>query len=180
MVYIALLRGINVGGHRITMEKLRSLFAELGLARVRSYIQSGNVFFDSDEPERAALTQRLEQHLRQALGYEVPVFLRTVPELRELLALNPFAQLTVTPDMRLCVMLLTDPAPTDLELPLRSPRQDLELLHVTPTREAFVVWHLLEGRAPASTVFLDKLLGKRTTTRFYPTALKILAAAEAE
>ncbi|RTQ52336.1 DUF1697 domain-containing protein [Hymenobacter gummosus] len=180
MTYIALLRGINVGGHRVTMERLRALFTELGLRHVRSYIQSGNIFFEAPETEdRAALTRRIEEHLRQALGYEVPAFLRTVPEFEQLLALNPFAPLTLTDNMRLCVMLLTDAAPTDLALPLRSPKQDYELLHVTPSREAFVIWHLLDGRVSSSTAFLDKLLGKRTTTRFYPTALKILAAAKA-
>ena len=44
--YIALLRGINVGGHTVKMERLRGLFGELGLERVRSYIQTGNVFFE--------------------------------------------------------------------------------------------------------------------------------------
>lgn len=181
MVYIALLRGINVGGHRVTMERLRALFSELGFANVRSYIQSGNVFFEApDTQDRAALTRRIEEHLHRALGYEVPTFLRTVPEFEQLLGLNPFAPLTVTDNMRLCVMLLSTAAPADLPLPLRSPKQDYELLHVTPEAEAFVIWHLLDGRAPSSTSFLDKLLGKRTTTRFYPTALKILAAAKAE
>ena len=180
MVYIALLRGINVGGHRVTMERLRELFAELGFTNVRSYIQSGNVFFEAAETEdRAVLTRRIEEHLHRALGYEVPTFLRTVPEFEQLLALNPFAPLPVTDDLRLCVMLLSAAAPADLALPLRSPKQDYELVHVTPTAEAFVVWRLLDGRAPSSTTFLDKLLGKRTTTRFYPTALKILAAAKA-
>jgi uncharacterized protein (DUF1697 family) len=176
MLYIALLRGINVGGHRVTMERLRGLFAELGLQQVRTYIQTGNVFFEAPEQDRAALTQRIEQHLHAALGYEVPTFLRTVPEFEQLLARNPFAPLNVTEDMRLCVMLLTAPAPTDLVLPLRSPKQDYELQYAAG-HEAFVVWHLVGGRPPASTAFLDKLLGKRTTTRFYHTALKILEAA---
>lgn len=181
MIYIALLRGINVGGHRVTMERLRELFAELGFRNVRSYIQSGNVFFETpDLADRDALTRRIEEHLHRALGYAVPTFVRSVPEFEQLLAQHPFAPLTVTDDMRLCVMLLDQPAPADLTLPLRSPKQDYELLHVTPTAEAFVVWRLLDGRPPSSTTFLDKLLGKRTTTRFYHTALKILAAAKGE
>ena len=51
MRYIALLRGINVGGHRVAMVDLRRHFAGLGLTNVGSYIQSGNVFFDSDEAD---------------------------------------------------------------------------------------------------------------------------------
>ncbi|MCC2547377.1 DUF1697 domain-containing protein [Hymenobacter sp. BT175] len=174
--YIALLRGINVGGHRVKMEELRRLFAELGLANVRTYIQTGNVFFASDEPDRAALTARIEQHLAQALGYAVPTFLRTPDELEELLTLNAFGHLAVTDNMRLCLMLLKEPAPTGLSLPLLSPKGDMEIIHLTG-HEAFVVWHLLDGRAPAGTTFLDKLLGRQTTTRFLHTTAKILEAA---
>ncbi|KAA9333257.1 DUF1697 domain-containing protein [Hymenobacter busanensis] len=180
MTYIALLRGINVGGHRVTMDELRRHFADLGLARVRTYIQSGNVFFDAPaDTDRAQLQARIEAHLHQALGYAVPVFLRTPDELAHLLALDPFRHLTVTDDMRLCLVLLAEPAPAGLALPLRSPKGDYEILHLTE-REAFVVWHLLDGRPPSSTAFLDKTLGRHTTTRFFHTAAKILAAARHE
>src|SRR3712207_3045843 len=55
MVYIALLGGINVGGHNVKMEHLRQLFAQLGFANVRSYIQTGNVFFETSEDDRGVL-----------------------------------------------------------------------------------------------------------------------------
>lgn len=178
MTYIAFLRGINVGGHRVTMEVLRRLFTELGLTNVRSYIQSGNLFFDTPEQEdRTLLTARIELHLQQALGYAVPAFLRSPKELDHLLALNPFRHLTVTDDMRLCLMFLSEPAPTGLILPLRSPKADMEIVHLTD-REAFVIWYIIDGRAPATMSFLDKTLGRRTTTRFFPTAAKILEAAK--
>lgn len=175
--YIAFLRGINVGSHRVTMEVLRVLFTGLGLANVRTYIQSGNVFFETEEPDRAQLTARIEQHLEQALGYSVPVFLRSVAELEQVLALNPFRHLTVTGDMRLCLMLLAEPAPAGLTLPVVSPKADLEIVHLT-AREAFVVWHIIGGRPPASMAFLNKTLGRRTTTRFFHTAAKIPEAAK--
>ncbi|MGY2131089.1 DUF1697 domain-containing protein [Hymenobacter sp. HD11105] len=175
MTYIAFLRGINVGGHRVTMEVLRRLFTEMDFTNVRTYIQTGNVFFDTAEDDRALLTSRIEQHLEQALGYAVPTFLRTPEELEHLLALNPFRHFTVTDDMRLCLMFLSEPAPTGLALPVRSPKADMEIVHLTD-REAFVIWYIIEGRAPATTSFLDKTLGRRTTTRFFPTAAKILEA----
>src|SRR5579872_787535 len=76
MRYIAFLRGINVGGHTVKMERLRQLFTELGLAHVRTYIQSGNVFFETTDSDRARVTGTIEEHLHKVLGYEVPVFLR--------------------------------------------------------------------------------------------------------
>jgi uncharacterized protein (DUF1697 family) len=173
MLYTALLRGINVGGHTVTMDRLRGLFRELGLANVRSYIQSGNIFFESDESDRAALSQAIEQHLRQALGYPVPVMLRTVSELEQIVASDPFSQLTVTPEMRLCVVFTAEKIPP-LTLPLRTPREDMELVYATDY-EAFVVWFLINGRPPSSQGF--KELGERNTTRFYHTVAKILQAA---
>ncbi len=64
MKYIAFLRGINIGGHQVKMEQLRELFRKLGLTDVRSYIQSGNIFFETAETDRVRLTRKIEQHLR--------------------------------------------------------------------------------------------------------------------
>ena len=175
MFYIAFLRGINVGGHTVKMERLRELFTELGLTAVRTHIQSGNVFFETAETDREALTQRIEQHLRRALGYDVPVFLRTLSELEQIIALNPFQHLTVTEDMRLCVVFTDQVLPNTLELPLRSPKNDMEII-ATTDREAFMVWYIINGRPPANYNF--KVLGSRTTSRFCNTLAKILQAAK--
>ncbi len=175
MVYIALLRGINVGGHVVKMEWLRELFTELGFTDVRSYIQSGNVFFESTETDRALLTHTIEQHLQNALGYDVPVFLRTIAEFEQILALDPFKNLDVTPDMRLCIVFTSAIIPTNLTLPLYSPKNDMAIIQTTE-HEAFVVWYIINGRPPATLNF--KALGNRTTTRFFHTAAKILQAAK--
>lgn len=175
MLYIALLRGINVGGHVVKMERLRELFADLGLTNVRTYIQTGNVFFETEQTERESLAQTIEQHLYEALGYKVPVFLRTIEEFAEILALDPFQHLEVTPDMRLCVVFTDQTIPATLGLPLRSPKNDMEIIHTTE-HEAFMVWYIINGRPPAAYNF--KVLGERTTSRFFHTAGKILQAAK--
>jgi uncharacterized protein (DUF1697 family) len=175
MIYIALLRGINVGGHAVRMERLRELFTELGFTRVRTYIQSGNVFFETEQADRKILTQTIEQHLQQALGYEVPVFLRTIAELEQIVALDPFQRVSVTPDMRTCIVFTSDIIPKTLDLPLRSAKNDMEIIHTTDY-EAFTVWYLINGRPPAGQGF--KVLGDRTTTRFFHTTAKILQAAK--
>ena len=175
MLYIAFLRGINVGGHVVKMERLRELFAELGFTNVRTYIQSGNVFFETTQTNRETVTQTIEQHLHAALGYKVPVFLRTIQEFEEILALDPFKHLDVTPDMRLCVVFTAESIPNTLALPLRSPKNDIEIIHTTE-HEAFMVWYIINGRPPAAYNF--KVLGEKTTSRFFHTAAKILQAAK--
>jgi uncharacterized protein (DUF1697 family) len=178
MLYIALLRGINIGGHQVRMERLRELFAELGYANVRTYIQTGNVFFEAADGEREALTRDIEGHLRQALGYDVPTFLRTAPELERTLALDPFKGATVTDDMRLTVVFAGGPIPTTLKLPVWSAKRDTEIRSVTPM-DAFVAWYLKDGKAPVSQGFLEKTLGSKVTSRMLHTTAKILEAAQA-
>lgn len=177
MLYVALLRGINIGGHMVKMERLRELFAELGFSGVRTYIQSGNVFFERpSEDERAALTAMIERHLRAALGYEVPTFLRTIPELERILALDPMQGEKVPPDQRLCIAFAANPISSDLALPLWSPKRDTQILQTTPL-EAVVVWYIINGRPPVSQGFLEKALGGKVTTRFFHTTAKMLEAA---
>ncbi|HZC04873.1 MAG TPA: DUF1697 domain-containing protein [Ktedonobacterales bacterium] len=178
MRYIALLRGINVGGHQVKMERLRALFAELGLANVRTYIQTGNVFFDTDERDRDALTLAIEAHLLQSLGYVVPTFLRTTEELERTLALDPFQTLTVTDYMRLTIVFTASPIRPTLELPTWSAKRDMQIVAAT-AMDAFVVWYLINGRPPSGDKFIEKTLGSAVTSRFLHTTAKILEAAKA-
>lgn len=88
--YVALLRAINITGRTIKMDRLRALFAELGLANVATFIASGNVLFDTGDAAEA-LETRIEAHLQDALGYEVATFLRTPAEITAVAAHRPFA-----------------------------------------------------------------------------------------
>ena len=89
--YAAFLRAINVGGHVVTMERLRKLFASMGFSDVETFIASGNVVFDSaGRGTAAALEARIATALEAALGYEVATFLRTMEELRAIADRKPF------------------------------------------------------------------------------------------
>ncbi|MBD0688567.1 hypothetical protein BG452_23440 [Streptomyces sp. CBMA123] len=157
------------------MERLRALFTELGLRDVRSYIQTGNVFFGTDEPDRAALTARIEEHLEQALGYPVPALLRTVDEVAALLAAEPFRGVEVTPDVRLVLAFLSEPLPPELALPHRSAKGDVEVIGADPGA-AYVVVHLQDGKWVTREMFGKQYRGA-VTSRFLHTTEKILAAA---
>lgn len=89
--WIALLRGINVGGHnRVPMAELRICFEQNGCGSVSSYIQSGNVLFTHESADRAALARRLEDAVAEAFGVASPVVLRTVAELVRVAGSHPF------------------------------------------------------------------------------------------
>lgn len=88
--YVAFLRGMNIGGRRITNEGLRSHFEALGCEDVATFRASGNVVFGKDG-RAAALSRQLEEGLAEALGYDVPVFLRSEKQLLAIAAQEPFS-----------------------------------------------------------------------------------------
>jgi uncharacterized protein (DUF1697 family) len=87
--FVAFLRGMNLGGRRITNDVLRSHFEALGCAEVATFRASGNVILAVDGEKPAQLTTRLEAGLGESLGYQVPVFLRSAEELRSIAAAEP-------------------------------------------------------------------------------------------
>jgi uncharacterized protein (DUF1697 family) len=90
MTYVALLRGINVGGNNlIAMSRLKETFERLKLKRVRTYINSGNVVFTTNRSSRARLTKDIEGAILDHFGVEVAVQLRTGDELRTLVGAIP-------------------------------------------------------------------------------------------
>ena len=91
--HIALLRGINVGGHKlIKMAALQTHFAAWGASHVRTYIQSGNVVFDHREAKSTALRGSLEKYLAAKLGYAIPVLVKTVSEFVTIAKAHPYAE----------------------------------------------------------------------------------------
>lgn len=88
--YVAFLRGMNLGKRRIRNEELRAEFETLGFGGVATFRASGNVIFESGERSEAKLTATIEAGLGDALGYEVPVFLRSGAEVAAIAAQEPF------------------------------------------------------------------------------------------
>lgn len=91
MKYVAFLRGINVGGKTIIkMEELRKVFSSLGFANVKSYIQSGNIVFETDETDETKLTEKIATAVEWNF-FKTPVMIRTIEEIQDAVANNPFA-----------------------------------------------------------------------------------------
>ena len=89
---VALLRGINVGGHRkVPMADLRAVAEELGLEEPRTYVASGNLVFHSDDAPEAA-EDRLEQAIEARFGFAVDVIVRSAEDWARYCASNPFPE----------------------------------------------------------------------------------------
>ncbi len=90
--HIAFLRGINVGGHnKIKMEALREMFAALGFENVKTYINSGNVIFETAETGDGKLSAQIEQAIESEFSLKIKVMVRTISEIERLIKTNPFA-----------------------------------------------------------------------------------------
>ena len=89
-VYLALLRGVNVGGkNRLPMKELAELFVSIGCTDVRTFIQSGNVVFTASGELYAQLPELLPLRIRRRFGFQVPVVLRTLAQLEAVAGGNP-------------------------------------------------------------------------------------------
>jgi uncharacterized protein (DUF1697 family) len=109
--FAAFLRGINVGGHRVTNDELRARFAELGFSEVDTFRASGNVVFAAGDEHPAELSARIEAGLAESLGYGVATFLRTAGEIQAIARRQPFlpAQVQSSPGKLQVAMLSARP-----------------------------------------------------------------------
>lgn len=150
MKYVAFLRGINVGGHnKIKMETLREMFAALGYKNVKTYINSGNVIFETIEADDNALAAKVEQAIQAEFSLNIKVMVRTISEIKGIIKNNPFDG-QFTNDKDLHVLFLDEELPEDKRQLLLSNNNENEQFAVR-NREIFCL--LRVG-------VLDSLLGK--------------------
>ncbi|QJD87280.1 DUF1697 domain-containing protein [Cohnella herbarum] len=111
-IYIALIRGINVGGHnKVPMAELRKAYEAIGLNRVQTYIQSGNVLFES-EKSADTLRPMLEQAIAETFGISVTVAMRTAEQWERIVANCPYGKDGLLEGESIQVTILTEsPSP---------------------------------------------------------------------
>lgn len=125
--YVALLRGINVGGKNlIRMPALKACFEEQGFADVRTYIQSGNVIFGARASEPAALTRAIERALSKKFGYESRVVLRSKREMDAVISRAPRGFGAKPDEYRYDVIFLKEPLTGAEALAAVTPREGVD------------------------------------------------------
>jgi uncharacterized protein (DUF1697 family) len=176
-VHIALLRGINVGGHKMVgMANLRELLTDLGFEDVRSLLQSGNLVFKSDARPGKGLEQILEQKTEERLEVRTDFFVRTAQELDAAIAHNPFPDEAKRDPAHLLVLFLKDAPPASAVKLLQSAIKGPELVRAHG-REAYLVYPDGMGRSKLTAAVFDKHVGTGTA-RNWNTVLKLAALAK--
>ena len=168
MKYIAVLRGINVGGHRkIKMQELRERLTEAGFENVQTYIQSGNVIFDSKKKNGIELGKIIERLVLEHFGHEVPVIVWKASEIVAAIQENPFSK---TDD---CHLVFLEEKPDNDDI-LKIEKIDFgeESFQITGRR----VYLQIPGsyhRSKLSNSFFEKNLHTKATTRNWKTVLQL-------
>ena len=178
--YVAFLRAINVAGQKlIKMQELARIFAAAGFKNVQTYIQSGNVIFDSKSTNSAALSKKIERTLQQALGYEVTIILRTLAELEALVKRSPFKKIKTGEEVGLFVVFLSHQPEATPKLPLISIKENLEVFEIKDGAAFVVARRMPNGRSGSPNAFAEKEFGVVGTTRNWNTVNKIVHFTEA-
>jgi uncharacterized protein (DUF1697 family) len=171
--YVALLRGINVGGrHSLPMRQLVEIFVGAKCVDVRTYIQSGNVIFMAKPSDAGELAGCIANKIEQRFGFGCPVILRTTDQIVQTVRNNPFLQAGL-PEQTLHVYFLAD-------LPNVSAIRDLDPVRSTPDEfrvvDRQVYLHLPNGmaRTKLTNAYFDSKLSTVSTARNWATVLKLL------
>jgi len=177
-VAISMLRGINVGGHKlIKMEPLRAMYESLGLRDAQTYVQSGNVVFRTTARDLAGLAARIEIKIEQTYGFRPGVIIRTSSELREAIARNPFAgRKGLDPSRFLLTFLAEHPSP-EARAKILDLKADPEELRIDG-RVVYAYYPNGFGRAKLSHALIEKTLKTPGTGRNWNTVTKLLEMAE--
>ena len=161
--FVAFLRGINVGGHIVVKETLQKAFASMGFQNVSIYKQSGNVIFETIDTNPEEIRAKIESSLKASLGYEVPVFLRTVTQLKAIISLGAFRGQNGDDSSFLVTFLASPPSKSALTLPATIPKSTAQIISSQGT-EVFSVTHG-GGEGGLPNPFLESKLKVKATTR---------------
>jgi uncharacterized protein (DUF1697 family) len=174
--YVALLRGINVGGNKkVPMAQLRKLLEGLGFTDVATLLQSGNAVFTSKEKNPKKLAGQIEAALATEFGFEVAVIVRTRDELAAAIKANPLSGAEEAPS-RFVVMFLSD-LPDQKRLKEIDPAAYLPDEFRVAGREIYARFAQGIGDSKLATVLGGSRLGVTPTARNWNTVLKLLELA---
>lgn len=171
--YVAFLRAINVGGRTVRMEALRRHFENWGGRKVETFIASGNVIFETTRKNVQAAEHAIEAHLRRVVGYPVVVFLRTIPELAEVGARDPFPEHEYSGGSRLFIGFMKSAADRSIVRAVLALRTDIDDF-VVEGREVYWLRRAQLMASLAKGPAIEKAVGSPITMRNVNTVRRLV------
>lgn len=174
MQYISILRGINVGGKRkLLMADLKVCYTKLGFKNIVTYIQSGNVIFESDENnDELSLSKNIENAIKDTFAYDVPVIVRTVNDLELIIRENPYIQSETYDIERLHLTFLADNPDEKLKQSIKTMDYEPDGFTIKENN-AYVFCSGKYSDSKLNNQFFEKKLKVQATTRNWKTVLKL-------
>ena len=172
--YFAFLRAINVGGHTVTMENLHKLCDSFGLSDVKTFIASGNLIFQSTEPNATALELKIASGLQGALGYEVATFIRSEAELTQIASYQAFPQSDLDAAAAFNIAFLAVSLDNEARDKLAALTTGIDRF-VSHGREIYWLCQKKQSESTFSNAVLEKTLGMKSTLRGANTIRKLAA-----
>jgi len=171
--YVAFLRGINVGGkNKVKMETLREVCGALGFKNVKTYINSGNVIFETAQSNDKKLVEKLEKAIEKEFALNIKVMVRTIAEIEEIVKNNPFdGQFENAKDLH--VFFLDEELPAEKREQLLSNNNENEKYFVQ-NREIFCLLRVSILDSLMGKDYIGKKLKVFATARNWRTVNKIL------
>lgn len=171
--YAALLRAINVGGHTVKMDHLRSLFESLNFQNVKTFIASGNVIFDSDLTDITGLEKTIEHCLHKQLGDQVTTFIRTIAELADISHYKPFSDEDLKLETNtLYIAFLKNPPSNEVKQKILALSTEVDSFYISK-QELYWLCRTKISDSKISGALLEKTLGNQITVRNLNTVTKI-------
>lgn len=174
MKYVALLRGIGPGNPNMRNDKLRSVFEKLGFTNVRSVISSGNIVFETDRTDVAAMETELEAAWPLQLGFTSTTIIRSEEQLRHILDNHPFLGMTHGPSSYLLVTFFKHPTEVNFEFPYQPEGKTYKLL----AADADTLFTTTDNTVIKTTdlmTWMEKQFGKEISSRTLQTVQRIIA-----
>lgn len=171
--FVALLRGINLGGkNKLPMKELVAIFERVGCERVKHYIQSGNVVFGASAPLARRVPAVVAAEIERGFGLHVPVVVRSAAEMRAVAQGNPLLAAGASHDV-LHVVFLAD-APTAKQRATLDPARSPPDTFVVEGREVYLSCPDGFGRTKLTNAYFDSKLGTTSTIRNWRTVLTLV------
>ncbi len=171
--YVALLRGINVGGNKkVPMSDLKKTMSEIGFEDVKTLLNSGNVIFKGKTVPIDQLEKKLESAIEKHFGFPVPVIARSAENMKKLIESDPFLGVEVTKDIRLYLSFLKTEPKAIPSIPWKTDDGAFRILEYQDAAVISVL-DLSKTKTVAAMKNLEDFFGKEITTRNWNTVLKI-------
>jgi uncharacterized protein (DUF1697 family) len=172
--YISILRGINVGGNRkIMMKDLKSLYERLDFSKVETYIQSGNVLFESEQKlSIKELEEKIQQAIAETFGFDVPLIVRTAEEWTEIIAKSPFWKEKDVDIEKLHLTILKQIPSNESLMKIKEMKFQPDRFEIME-RDVFVYCENGYGRTKITNDFFEKKLKISASTRNWKTVIKL-------